>query len=238
MAGRLIVLLYCWLQLFSVTAQISESRQPQTRNIGPATFYYRIAPNGASVLCTFLWNDSLIGLTNLNNDTPGVSWSYGSGKQRGKCVLQLRTPAHSGDSAALLLQLLPGTATGTTSYSGALVSWISDAAATHAADSVVYQLTPTVIVVTKPLGTARNNASVTIYSGPLLMYAVTLTQTAPFVTCTTELALGDFTISEGMQFTLQIPGTLQQGSIRMKATFSTPTIPSTSINAFVATWDP
>jgi len=104
-------------------------------------------------------------------------------------------------------------------------------------DSLVYQLTPTLTVVTKPLGTAKNSASVTFYNGSLLLYTVTVTQTAPVIVCPYNLVLGTLQIEQGMQLTLQIPSSLQPGSIFLQATFSDLNIPSTTFSATVATWN-
>lgn len=104
-------------------------------------------------------------------------------------------------------------------------------------DSIVYQLTPTLTVVTKPLGTAKNNASVTFYSGSIVLYTVTVTQASPVSVCPFNLALGSAEIEQGMQLTLQIPSSLQPGSIFLQATFSDLNVPSTTIRAMVATWN-
>lgn len=104
-------------------------------------------------------------------------------------------------------------------------------------DSLVFQLTPTLTVVTKPLGTAKNNASVTFYNGSLLLYTITVTQTAPIAVCSSDLILGTAKIDKGMQLTLQIPGSLQPGSVFLQATFSDLNIPPTNISSMIATWN-
>lgn len=104
-------------------------------------------------------------------------------------------------------------------------------------DSIVYQLTPTLTVVTKPLGTAKNNASVTFYTGSLLLYTVTVTQASPVSVCSFNLILGTVKIEQGMQLTLQIPSSLQPGSIFLQATFSDLNVPSTTVSTMVATWN-
>ena len=104
-------------------------------------------------------------------------------------------------------------------------------------DSLVFQLTPTLTVVTKPLGTAKNNASVTFYNGSLLLYTITVTQTAPIAVCSSDLILGTAKIDKGMQLTLQIPGSLQPGSVFLQATFSDLNVPPTEISSMIATWN-
>lgn len=103
-------------------------------------------------------------------------------------------------------------------------------------DSIVYQLTPTLTVVTKPLGTAKNSAIVTFYSGSILLYTLTITQTAPVSVSNSDLILGSVKIDQGMQLTLQIPSSLQPGSVFLQATFSDLNIPPTKISAMIATW--
>lgn len=103
-------------------------------------------------------------------------------------------------------------------------------------DSIVYHLTPTLTVVTKPLGTVKNNANVTFYAGSILLYTVTVTQTSPVSVCSYNLLLGSVKIEQGMQLTLQIPSSLQPGSIFLQATYSDLNVPQTTINAMVATW--
>ncbi len=104
-------------------------------------------------------------------------------------------------------------------------------------DSLVFALTPTLTVVTKPLGTAKNNASVTFYNGPFLLYTITVTQTAPIAVCSSDLILGTAKIDKGMQLTLQIPGSLQPGSVFLQATFSDLNVPPTNISSMIATWN-
>ncbi len=104
-------------------------------------------------------------------------------------------------------------------------------------DSLVFQLTPALTVVTKPLGTAKNNASVTFYNGSLLLYTITITQTAPIAVCSSDLILGTAKIDKGMQLTLQIPSSLQPGSVFLQATFSDLNVPPTNISSMIATWN-
>ncbi len=97
-------------------------------------------------------------------------------------------------------------------------------------------LTPTLSVVTKPLGVAKNSANVTFYDGSILIYTVTVTQTSPVSVCSFDLIIGAITIEKGMQITIQIPSSLQPGSIFLQATYSDLNIPPTTISAMVATW--
>lgn len=113
----------------------------------------------------------------------------------------------------------------------------SRSATVSGSDSLVFQLDPTLTVVTKPLGTAKNNASVTFYNGSLLLYTITVTQTAPTAVCPFELILGTVKIEKGMQITLQIPSSLQPGSVFLQATFSDLNVPPTQISSMVATWN-
>lgn len=226
--------------------QISETGTSLNRSIGPATFRYRIDTSGTGVLCSFLWNDSLVGMTHLNAGAPKASFSFADSAQTGVCELSLRLSDAGTELSQLetTIQSKSRSRRNTTlNYDGLVTAWLpqktvaSTTTTIPVADSVVYPLTPVLTVVTKPIGTAKNNASVTIYSGSVLIYTVTLTQAAPFVTYNSDIILGEVKIEKGMQLTLQIPSTLQPGSILMQATFSSLNIPPTPINALVATWN-
>ncbi|MFT6502967.1 MAG: hypothetical protein ACJASQ_003099 [Crocinitomicaceae bacterium] len=103
-------------------------------------------------------------------------------------------------------------------------------------DTIVYQLSATLSVVTIPIGDAKNNASVFIYDGSMLLYTTTLTQAAPFLKYDSEIILGSSKIEKGMELTLQIPSSLQYGTLTMNAIFSTLNVPATAINSLVASW--
>lgn len=232
-----------WMICFVSKGQLSERSTSLKRNIGLAAFGYRVDSAGTGVLCSFRWKDSLIGLTHLVRSAPVTDFAFDDGRQAGLCRLSLLLPDKGSELARLVTRIRIDTVRQsslqdtTWSYEGLAAAWLfpqSPAFAT--ADSIVFPLTALINVVTRPSGMAKNNARVTIYSGSELVYTVTLTQASPFFNLDSALILGEVKIEQGMQLTLRIPSRLQAGSILMKATFSSVTIPPTDINAMIATW--
>jgi len=230
-----------WLFGFQTHAQLSEGGKSYSRQIGSASYSYRIDSLGTGVLCGFSWKDSLIGMVYLQKDSLAASFNFNDKKEQGVCELKLVLPTPGSE----LEQLTATVKTNKQSkrdtilqFTGLIAAWHPQKKLTTAIlDSIVYQLTPTTTVVTKPIGTAKNSTSITIYSGSVVIYTASLTQAAPFITYDSDVILGDLKINSGMQFTLQIPSTIQLGSIIMNATYSSLNIPSTTINAVVATWN-
>lgn len=231
-----------WLVCFFSNGQLSVKGVSLTRNVGGARFQYRIDSTGAGVSCSFLWKDSLAGLVHLDKSNTSAIFSFDNNQQKvGTCLLTIKFP----DTLSEVIQLATRIHVNALSqqdtaqnYTVLLAAWLAQKTDNSPpADSIIYMLTPVLSVVIKPIGTAKNNASVTIYSGSVMVYTVTLTQASPFVTSQADIILGDVKIIQGMQLTLQIPSSLQQGSIQMKATYSSLNIPPTSINALVAFWN-
>ena len=240
-----LLVIVLWMICSVSKGQLSERSTSLNRTFGLAGFGYRIDSAGTGVLCSFRWKDSLIGLTHLVRSAPVMDFAFDNAGRAGLCRLSLQLPDKGSELAQLVARIRMDSMRQssqqdtTWSYEGLIGAWLfpqSPALAFASIDSIVFPLTALINVVTRPLGVAKNNARVTIYSGSMLVYTVTLTQASPFFNLDTVLILGEVKIAQGMQLTLRIPSRLQAGSILMKATFSSITIPPTDINAMIATW--
>jgi hypothetical protein len=247
------VLILCfWMGCLPLQAQLSERGTLLSRNMGPATLGYRIDSTGTGVICSFRWKDSLVGLTHLNRYEMQRTLRFGNKQESGTCIFSLILPGRGSDLGQLVMRVQENPVSKQDTpwrYFGVVTSWHmlkgdlgsikqdSNSNPIKLLDSVVYPLTPILRVVTKPKGIFRNSASVTIYSGSMLLYTVLLTQASPFVTNVSDIILGEVKIDSGMQLTLRIPSYDEPGSIQLKATYQSIDIPPTPINAMIATWN-
>lgn len=249
----LYVLTLCfWMTSLTLQAQLTEKGSVHSRKIGQATFGYRVDSSGTGILCSFRWKDSLVGLTHLVKSAPNAKIIFGSNRSGDLCELALVLPGRGAAVAQLVTKIRTQATSAHDSawtYHGVVAAWLThnanpntpidglDSIPLALMDSMVFPLTPILRVVTLPKGAALNCASVSIYSGPVLMYTVTLTQSAPFVTVDSALVLGEVKIAGGMQLTLRIPSNDEPGSVQLNAVFSSTDIPPTPINTMIATWN-
>ncbi len=234
----------CWLWLIghAAYAQLSDRGKEFKRVIGRARFNYRIDLAGTGVLCGFSWNDSLVGIAHLEAASPGSAFRFydPDQNQSGVCSLTLVLPDSTAELAVLqaTIRLAGDTLPHSLNPNEVLIAaWLPGNREPPPADSIVYQLSPVITVVTKPLGPARNSAIVAIYNGVVLVYKAILSQAVPYVEVSTAIVLGFMRIEPGMQLKLQIPSSIQLGGVQMQATFSSNNIPPTPFNAFIATWE-
>jgi hypothetical protein len=79
-------------------------------------------------------------------------------------------------------------------------------------------------------------AQVSFYSGPTLVFSLTLIQQAPKVTLPANLAVGTFIIHSGT-LTLQIPSSIQSGTVTLNCTYTDQNVTTPQpLNAVIATW--
>jgi len=79
-------------------------------------------------------------------------------------------------------------------------------------------------------------AKVDFYSGPTLVYTLTLIQAAPVQSLPEDLKVGSFVIEQGTLM-MQIPSQIQTGTVMLNCTYTdlNVTIP-TALNAVIASW--
>ena len=80
-------------------------------------------------------------------------------------------------------------------------------------------------------------AQVAFYSGPTLVYSLTLIQQAPTATLPANLQVGDFVIVSGT-VKMQIPSSIQSGTVTLNCTYTDLNVTTPQpLNAVVATWN-
>lgn len=100
-----------------------------------------------------------------------------------------------------------------------------------------FVLSSTVSITTAVTGDARQNATVAILNGSVTLWSATLTQFEPTATIPFDLIAGTLTIKKGGTFVLQIPTTLQNGTVIANLTIATLNNPQgTPFTATVASW--
>lgn len=219
----------------SCLAQLSKPGMELSRIVGKSEFHYRIDSSGEGVLCKFIWKDSIANMVHLDQNSPQTSIRFNNQGEQAVCELSLKFPDANSDITQLIANIQTESSDSSNNFEEIVAAWLSKSDGIYS-DSIAYQLTPVVSIVVKPLGNAKNIASVTIYSGSLLAFTATLTQITPVLTIDSAIIIGDVKIDGGMQLMLQIPTKLQSGSVRLNAVFSSSIIPPTRFNAFVATW--
>lgn len=113
----------------------------------------------------------------------------------------------------------------------------SATAAASAPVVITYVLSSTVSIVTTVTGDARQYASVGILNGSLMLWSATMTQLEPTATIPYDIIAGTLIIKKGGTFTLQIPTTLQPGSMTANLTVATLNNPQgTPFTGVVAMW--
>jgi len=86
------------------------------------------------------------------------------------------------------------------------------------------------------LTTSYSTAVVSFYNAGMIYYTVTLVQQAPVVTLPSNLAIGSFVIKSG-KLTLQVPGSMQQGTVTLNCQYTDPAFASPQgLNAVIASW--
>lgn len=80
-------------------------------------------------------------------------------------------------------------------------------------------------------------AQVAFYNGPVLVYSLTLIQSAPVASLPANLQLGNLVIISGTVM-MQIPSSIQSGTVTLNCSFTDPNMPNPQfLNAVVATWN-
>lgn len=102
---------------------------------------------------------------------------------------------------------------------------------------ITFILSSTVSITTTVTGDSRQYATVAIAFGSVTLWSSTLTQFDYTATIPNDLIAGPFTIKKGSSFVLQIPTTLQYGSIDATLTVASPLNPDgTPFAATIASW--
>lgn len=100
-----------------------------------------------------------------------------------------------------------------------------------------FVLSATVSITVTVTGDARQYATVAIVNGSVTLWSVTLTQFETTATLPFDVIAGPLTIKKGSGFVLQIPTTLQNGSVVATLTVATPNNPNgTTFSATIASW--
>lgn len=81
-----------------------------------------------------------------------------------------------------------------------------------------YWLTTDIDVKTTVTGEARNQATVSIYYGSMMVWSTTLLQTDPTHTITIPLIMGSVTIDANATLTLTVPTQAQNGNVLFSGT--------------------
>lgn len=100
---------------------------------------------------------------------------------------------------------------------------------------IIYPLGPQGKIKTIVTGEARNIATVIIYSGSMIVYTGTMTQTAPNLVASSILNVGDL-VMKNTTFKLTIPTEYQMGSNFMTTTFKSGDNPEQPFSGVVASW--
>jgi hypothetical protein len=80
-------------------------------------------------------------------------------------------------------------------------------------------------------------AQVSFYSGPTLVYSLTLIQAAPLQSLPDNLMVGSFKIHSGT-LQLQLPSTIQTGTVTLNCTYTDLNVTTPQVlNAVIASWN-
>lgn len=80
-------------------------------------------------------------------------------------------------------------------------------------------------------------AQVSFYSGPTLVYSLTLIQAAPLQSLPDNLMVGSFKIHSGT-LQLQLPSTIQTGTVTLNCTYTDLNVTTPqALNAVIASWN-
>lgn len=204
------------------------------RDIGPLGIDIAVDELYARVTVTLKLGGALVGEQVLTPDSSGYDFAVINGPDTARGTIRMllvAAPRLSAINAKVVAMHGKDPPLG---FIGSLCSWLAPENQIWAEQTMALMGDLTAQTVVR--GSNRTNVTVTLMSGSLVLYSLTVTQASPVAQIPDSLVLGDVIVAPGAKFTMTIPTAMQSGQMFMQAVFQSRTIPPTPFAADIAIW--
>jgi hypothetical protein len=222
-------------------AQIIDNGKWYTKTLGNS-FSAQVKPdeeNNRVDLVLYYKTQAVVTLTLTETDTATIingRWNNASINGNVKLRSTSKNPTSTLDASLKLTD-----AGQVTQFTGQLAGWKHTAQSATASivqdgETMSYDLGTVCSVKTTISGENRDITTIAFYYVNTLMYTITLTPVTPTATIPTDLIIGSLFISKGAKLDMQVPSTLQSGSVMLNCVLKSGDHDPVQFSAQVATW--